>query len=571
MWSSCLPSIGSILLVTAVGVLCADTSGEDLTAESPWLGWGANSFNNRWASTNRHISSASIGSLATHCQVAFPGGLSATASVVGTTAYFPTWNGSYYAFDYTKCAVKWMINVTQVIHDFGPVTDQQAIVMIQASRTSAQIDEVNRILYFGTQTHALIVAADLNTGAVLGFKQLHTHPLAILTLSGTLHGGVLYTGVCSASENVGLLPPGSFSFPPFTGTAVAVRFARRGNGGTFAVVWEVPTLPPDDPTETGNWSGVGIWGSSPPIDVARNQVFFATGNIYRSPDVYKPCANSMGNETWGYGACFPDRVWEEAVLAVDLHSGVVNWVRKLNYLLVRSMACGNSSQGVSITSSGGIIGAGPPVVSRREIQLCRESPWWDVDFGMAPVFTPRGGANGRDILTIGQKNGFLYTLDPGTGDVLLATMVGPGSAGGGISWGIATDDRRAYFTEINLDRLAWQPQPANDTTISNAAFGAADLRTGEVLWETPVPKNQSSNMSPTVVGDLVFTGRANRTVGAVDPGSLVVLKKTTGEILVDMKLDNFFQGGIAVQRNYVMFGTGYRNTGPGSLYVLTVG
>jgi len=224
--------------------------------ESPWIGWGGNTYNNRWASSNSQISSSNINSTSVHCQVAFPGGVSATPTILEDTAYFPVWNGSFIALDYTTCKVKWNINVTEIVLDFAPPTsNQSSLIGLNAiSRTSPTIDSSNQVLYFGTTLHALIVAVDLNTGNVLNKTQVHPHPFAEVTCSGTLYDGILYTGVASAEENAA--QTAGLPCCSFIGVALALKFDRSTN--QFTTVWEVPTLPPPDPTQNGSWAGVAI-------------------------------------------------------------------------------------------------------------------------------------------------------------------------------------------------------------------------------------------------------------------------------------------------------------------------
>ena len=70
-----------------------------------WSGWGANYYNNRWASQDTRVSSSNIQSLAAHCKISYPIGVSATPVVSGNAVYYPTWDGTFVAVDYTSCRV----------------------------------------------------------------------------------------------------------------------------------------------------------------------------------------------------------------------------------------------------------------------------------------------------------------------------------------------------------------------------------------------------------------------------------------------------------------------------------
>lgn len=539
------------LLLQAISILqtvLADVAATDASSigyEDPWNGWGANSNNDRFASSNRKISSSTIKSLSVHCQLPVPGGVSANPTIVQGIAYFPTWNGSLFALDYSTCQVKWQINVTQIIVDFKPLALPADFTFVPASRTSPQVDQTNNVIYFGTLTWALMVAADLRTGKVLGYKQINSHPFAINTVSPTLYDGIIYTGASSTEESAVTALAG-YKCCSFVGNAVALKFSRQT--GRFTTLWDIPMLPADDPKQPGSWSGAAIWGSEPSIDTRRKQVFYATGNVYTVPDAYIPCL--VNSTTVSSSKCLPDRVWQESVLAIDLYSGKVNWVRHLGALDAWTTACN------------------APV----NPELCPGTPGVDADFGMAPSFAPGGGKGGKDVVVLGQKNGNLYSIGADNGAVQWATAVGPGSTSGGLSWGVAVDGKSVYFTEINTGQAAWRPQPTNNTIITNSAYGSASLLTGTINWETPVANNMSSTTPPTAVGDLLLTGRSSLLAPGVELSSgLVAIKRATGEILFDFPLDTYSQGGISVYDKYVFVGTGYHALLPGSFYVLSTG
>lgn len=123
--------------------------------------------------------------------------------------------------------------------------------------------------------------------------------------------------------------------------------------------------------------------------------------------------------------------------------------------------------------------------------------------------------------------------------------------------------------------------PPSNVTVNNSAYGAASLSNGTLLWETAAPNNSISFSPPSVVNDIVIVGLTGQNYagqGDVDydytNGSLIVMNKANGSILVNYMLDANMHGGIAVYGEYLMFGTGYRSfdqyNGTGSLYVLEV-
>lgn len=127
------------------------------------------------------------------------------------------------------------------------------------------------------------------------------------------------------------------------------------------------------------------------------------------------------------------------------------------------------------------------------------------------------------------------------------------------------DENAVYYTAANSERTPWRLQ--NGTSLSNSAFGALNLTSGKILWDTPVPANDTSLVPPSIVNDVLLTGRGGSYTlsGSVaqggQNGSLISLDKHTGSILKTWDLDTYFQGAVAVVEDFVMFGTGYGNFG----------
>ena len=138
------------------------------------------------------------------------------------------------------------------------------------------------------------------------------------------------------------------------------------------------------------------------------------------------------------------------------------------------------------------------------------------------------------------------------------------------------DTNAVYYTAANSGRTPWRLQ--NGISLSNGAYGALNLTSGKILWETPVPVNDSSVVPPSIVNDVLLTGRS----GSYTPsgpitrgqrGSLISLDKHTGSILKTWELDSYFHGAVAVVDDFVMFGTGYATLGVtanGTFYVWRV-
>ncbi|KAH8812095.1 quinon protein alcohol dehydrogenase-like superfamily [Xylogone sp. PMI_703] len=450
--------------------------------------------------------------------------------------YFPTWSGEFVAVNYLSCSIHWRINVTQLVYDYAPITGPTAITK-HVSRSSPQID--GDILFFGTITHALVIAVNRYNGKILGQIQVNQHPLALLTMSPTFYDNKLFIG-SSSLEETGADHILDYPCCSFVGNMVALSFDK--SNGHFHVEWNVTMLPLQS-----SWSGAAIWGSQPAVDPVRKQIFIATGNVYSFPKEYEKCENQTAS-------CLPLDVWQESVLALDIESGKVNWIQRLAPLDAWTVSCG-----------GALL---PPV----NPQNCPPEPGTDADFGMAPTFVPRGTHN-QDTIVVGQKNGVLYSMSAETGKIFWSTMTSPGGAGGGLSWGVAVDNERVYFTAINSASKTWR-SPSSGQTISNSAYGAISLHSGVILWETPAPKSAVAYGPPTAVGDLILVARTGDNIADYEntAGGLVALSQNDGSIVADFDLPTNFHGGIAVASKYLAFGTGYDlgYSGTGSLYIMRI-
>ncbi|KAH8896722.1 Quino protein alcohol dehydrogenase-like protein [Thozetella sp. PMI_491] len=537
-----------LILTTFLGAIFSVTAHSSSSSSpqrgSRWTGWGGNLHNNRWAADNKNISSANIQSLLSSCTIAYPIGVSATPVLAGNIAYYPTWNGSFAALDFVSCRLLWQVNVTGLIESFAPITTFQMQQMKKVSRSSPQVDVDNNVIYMGTLTHALVIALDRLTGKTLDVIQVNSHALATLTMSPTLFEGKLFVGASSLEENVSLLP--DYPCCNFVGNMVSLVLERsRAGGKAFKVLWNVTTIPAS--RRSAGWSGAGLWGSQPSIDKSRRQLYVATGNAYSIPNATIRCQKATQNNTSAYMAvgsvrdpCLPEDIWQDSVLAIDIDKGTVNWAHQPPKLDAYSAACGY------------------PGIFAQNTTLCPEIPGEDADFGMAPAFVPY--ARG-DMVVLGRKNGDIYALSARTGHSLWQTSTSPVGIGGGLSWGIAVDDSRVYYTAINSGENAWQLRLSN-RTVSRSAYGALSLENGAVLWETEAPSNNIAFGPPSIVGDLVLVARTGQDpdgAGLYDQstGGLVALEKSTGRIIMDHGLDTNFHGGVAVQDRYVLFGTGY--------------
>lgn len=285
-------------------------------------------------------------------------------------------------------------------------------------------------------------------------------------------------------------------------------------------------VPPDS-----GWTGAAIWGSQPSVDTKRSQVYVATGNVYTIPPEWSACKSRTANLTVVKNGltdpCVPKHVYQESVLAFDMETGYINWVTPLSPIDAWTVACGTG-----------------PTPKPPPTKNCPKDPGPDADFGMMPTLVPGSAKTplGKDMLVIGQKSGFLYGLSAEAGTVFWSVATSPGGNTGGLIWGIAVDDSRAYYTAVNTygsNFTLLGDTPAAGSVITNSAFGSASLKDGSTQWQTQSPKDSFSEMLPSVVGDVVLFGYTG--IGKnyeTTHGALVPVDKNTGAILSETALDH---------------------------------
>jgi polyvinyl alcohol dehydrogenase (cytochrome) len=237
---------------------------------------------------------------------------------------------------------------------------------------------------------------------------------------------------------------------------------------------------PDTPQPRGkSTAGVTLWGPSgsgiwspPTVDAARRALYVATGNTYSAPA--QPSS--------------------DAVVALDLESGVIRWMKQVtpNDVYLSNCRPGNPN--------------------------CPEVNGPDVDFGSPPMLTR---AKGRDLIVIGQKSGIAWAMDPDkNGDVVWQYRAGQGGVLGGIEWGGAVDQERAYFAVSDI----LQPQPGG--------LHAVNVLTGERVWfaapATPACGNvrgcnAAQSAAITLVPGAIFSGANDGVIRAysTNDGSVI--------------------------------------------------
>ncbi|KAL6325201.1 hypothetical protein AAG906_023046 [Vitis piasezkii] len=358
------------------------------------------------------------------------------------TLYFPSWNGYLYAVKASDGSLVWKQNLQN----------------LTGLNATGFVTNVNWTVSRSTPT----IAGDM---LIIG-----------------IYGPAVVIGVDRATGRL----------------AWSTRLESNPAGATYVL--------PDNHGEKGKYAGGAIWGSSPSIDVLRNFVYIATGNLYSAPLNIRECQEQQNNQTVPTqpDPCIEPDNHSNSILAFDLDSGKIKWYRQLG------------GYDLCIYLNGTML----------------------------------------DIVVAVQKSGFAWALDRDDGSLVWYTEAGPGGVTGGGTWGAATDGKRVYTNIVNSDGKNFTLKPSN--TITNAGgWVAMDANTGKTLWSTANPSNASTNGPVTIANGVLFAGSTHPT------GPMYAMEAASGRILWSHNTGASVFGGASVSNGCIYVGSGYNvNSGP---------
>ena len=432
---------------------CAAKPMSDPSKGPSWNGWSADAGNTRFQNASAAgLTAAQVPDLKLKWAFGFPNGASAFGqpAIAGGRVFVGSDNGFVYAIDAATGCGYW---------SFQAEGSVRTAISIGSIGTSAA---PRYAAYFG-DLKGNVYAVDAETGVQVWRKRADTHPLARITGAPTLDNGRLYVPLSSLEEGSGGNP--RYECCTFRGGIVAY------NATTGDEIWRTYTIPSPPKALKKNSLGTQLYGpagaavwSSPTLDARRGLLYVATGNAYNDP-----FAESS-----------------DAIMAFDLRTGRLRWSKQV------------------LSKDTYVIGCGTNTPTRDN---CPDATGPDFDFGNSPML--RQLPNGRSVITIGQKSGQAWGLDPDKeGAIIWQRNVGKGSALGGMEWGSAADDQNGYFP------------------VADAQFGPADagglhalrLTTGEEVWswkpaagDCGGPANcvQANSAAISVIPGVVFAGSTN--------------------------------------------------------------
>lgn len=433
--------------------------------DAGWNSWGNNLANTRYQNARQAgLTPAEVSRLKLKWVFGVPAvtTMSGHPVVADGRLFFGTFSGLVIALDATSGCALWAFEA-----DAG----------VRSSLTLGKRPDGSVRLFFGDLS-GKVYALDPNTGEAEWSLLADDHPHIRITGTPVYHDNRLYVPLSSLEEVAGAMP--DYECCTFRGGVLGVDASSGKALWKTYTISEAPSKRGKNAIGTQRWapSGAAVW-TAPTLDPARNTLYVVTGDSYSDPAA-------------------PE---SDAVMALAMDTGAIKWTTQTLAGDAYTIACMDPSP--------------------ESMVACPESNGPDLDFGSSPVLAQR--SDGSRILLAGQKSGWLYALDPASGEIVWKTKVADGGIVGGIEWGFGTDATKAYVAIAG----AWEKGPGEAGGIS-----AVNLDDGSLAWEVK-PHQGSCNdrercntgqlAAVTVIDGAVFSGSLDGHLRAYDTATGAVI------------------------------------------------
>ncbi len=504
------------------------------------LGWGIDRENRRFIpAAAASLTAAQIPHLELAWAFAYPGLIRAASEplVAGGAVFVGSQDGDAYALDARTGCVRW------VYHGGGEIRGAMVMASWSAAdhRRTAALGTAGPLVYFG-DNFGVVHALDALSGVPRWTQRVEEHSAARVYGTPVLlerHGRrILYVPVASFEE----VAASTANYPccTFRGSIVALDAASGQQ------IWKTYTIP-NVPAEQGRTSaglarlgpsGAGVW-SSPTVDLARNALYFSTGNNYSGP------ADANSN----------------AVFAIDLDSGAIRWRHQILAGDASNMSCYAPLPG-SRFSLGNDVNCPAPF-----------GP--DLDLTGPPLLIH--GPKGHDILVAGAKSGTTYGLDPAQEGRLLWTRRlsrGTATSAGGFFFGMAAEGSRVFVPLLDFPMTYYQQGDAAALAGSTPRDGlyALDAWSGRLEWSAATQdyctraQCGGNPAAALAIPGVVFAGAVDGMLRAFDSRSGRMLWEYDTSVAVTTVSGERAHGGtISGSGLMVSGGTVYVNSGYGGI------
>ena len=430
---------------------CKQSGAFDPASGLGWNGWSPDPSNNRFqTAAAAGLDANQVARLKLKWAFAFPGDIEAYAqpTVVGGRIFLGSEGRRVYSLDGATGCVYWSFTA-----DAG----------VRAAITVGPVNDAGSYGAFVGDLSANVYALDAASGRLLWKTNVDRHRAARITGAPRLHAGKLYVPVASLEEASGA--SADYECCTFRGSVVALDAANGKQIWKTYIIPEQPKVAGKNKKGVRQWgpSGAGVW-STPTVDTDHRLIYVATGDNYSLP----------ASRT------------SDAIVALDMESGKMRWVRQLTEKDAWNVAC-----------------------IQADLTNCPEGAGPDFDFASSAILVHL--PNGKRALIAGQKSGVVHALDPDReGEILWQVRAGKGGVVGGIEWGPAADEKNVYVavSDVQLD--------TNGQVSPKAGGGllALQLADGKQMWRAeppPCPETRkgcspAQSAAVTVIPGVVFSG-----------------------------------------------------------------
>jgi polyvinyl alcohol dehydrogenase (cytochrome) len=394
-------------------------------------------------------------------------------AIAGGAIFVGAQDGSVFALDGETGCVRWRYQASAEVR-----------TGIVVSPWRAGDAKARPLAYFGDWVGNAYAVSALTRDLVWKVKA-DEYPATVITGTPSLYLDTLYVPVSSLEEATAAEP--DYRCCSFRGSVLAL------DAMTGAVKWRRWLV--GEPKVLGKNqrgvdrlgpAGVPVW-DSPAIDARRSQLYVATGDNYTEP------ATELS----------------DSIVAIDLATGKVNWHYQ------------------ALAGDTWNVGCVAPVPAN-----CPGNPGPDFDFGAGTVLAK--AEDGRDFVLAGQKGGIAYGVDADTGKLAWQHRLGRGGMAGGIYFGLAAVNGRAYVPVSDM------PDGQPSKFPASPGMYALDIATGDFIWKAPAPDGCAGKKlcltgysgAISVTPELVLAG--------ADDAHIRIYDATTGKVLWDVDTDRDF-------------------------------
>jgi polyvinyl alcohol dehydrogenase (cytochrome) len=486
---------------------CTGASSDFNAAQAPApVGWGYD--NARFIPANiAGMTPEQVPKLRLQWAFEFPGAIRGRSqpAIAYGAVYVGSQDGTVYALDLHSGCVRWTYRSSAEV--------RTAMVLETGSLKSAR-------LFFG-DVIARIHAIDAKTGKLLWVTRIDDHPNATITGTPTLHGDTLYAPVSSLEVTTAADP--KYECCKFRGAVVALDTANGAMRWRAHTITEAPRPVRTTPLGTKIFapSGAPVW-NSPTVDERRGVLYVGSGENYSSP------ANDRS----------------DAVLAFRLEDGKLLWSQQMLAGDAWNVAC-----------------------MMQNNPNCPPENGPDVDVASGTILHRLPG--GKEVLLAGQKNGFVYGLDPDAqGKILWKAKVGRGGIQGGVHFGMALESERLF---VPISDLANGHDGRTYASPPRPGLYALDSANGRLLWSAPAADTCSGrpfcdpgiSAPVTAIPGVVFAGHMDGVLRAYDSDTGRVI--WSYDSAHDVKTvsgatahgGSFGGAGVAIRDGYLVVNSGY--------------